>query len=88
MIKMSSLSAYTRVMKALDIALIILSIGLVAYVIFLRDDMLDELKGTEEPFAGSDWNTAFWGQSLWNGWKYGSAPPLSAPPPEDTSYLN
>lgn len=35
-----------------------------------------------EYFAGSDWNTAFWGQSVWNGWNYGSAAPRTAPRPE------
>jgi hypothetical protein len=34
---------------------------------------------------GSDWNTTVWGTSLWNGWRYGSAPPRHAPPPETTT---
>lgn len=68
--------------KALDIVLVIISLTLIGWVIFLRDEMLDET------FAGSDWNTAFWGQSLWNGWDYASAPPRTAPRPEDTSYLS
>jgi len=69
-------------MKTLDIVLVIISIALVGWVVFLRDEMLDE------SFAGSDWNTAFWGQQVWNGWGYASAPLSTPPRPEDTSYLS
>ena len=70
-------------MKTLDIVLVIITITIIAWVFFLRKDFLEQ---HTEPFAGSDWNTAVWGQSLWNGWQYGSAPPVSAPRPEDTSH--
>lgn len=66
---------------ALNAVLILVSLLLVCWVVFLRDDFV-------EPFSASDWNTVVWGQSLWNGWGYGSAPPRTAPRPEDTSYLD
>jgi len=69
-------------MAVLDIVLVLISLALIGWVFFLRDDMLKS-----ERFA-SDWNTVVWGQSLWNGWDYASAPPLTAPRPEDTSWLN
>ena len=74
-------------MKTFDVVLIIITIALIGWVFFLRDDMLDGNVLLDERFAGSDWNTAFWGQSLWTGWNYGSAPPRGAPRPEDTTHI-
>ena len=41
-----------------------------------------------EGFAGSDWGYHFWGPALWNGWNYGSAPPRTAPVPENTASMH
>lgn len=68
-------------MKVINVVLVLVSLSLIAWIVFFRDRYLAE----EESFAGSDWNTAFWGQSLWNGWNYASAPFARSPIPEDTS---
>jgi len=67
-------------MKIIDVLLVMTSLSLIVWILFLRND--------SESFAGSDWNSAFRGPAIWNGWNYATAPPYEAPHPEDTSYLN
>lgn len=58
--------------------LLLIVLAAAIFLNFIPDDR------PAERFAGSDWNTAVWGASLWNGWNYGAPPPRRMPVPERT----
>lgn len=54
---------------------ILATIAVILFLLFLESSPI-------EFFGGSDWMASFYGQSIWNGWNYGTADPKRGPTPE------